>query len=238
MKNFFLFSRRIFMRPWKRTLPAPFLIGGIITVLLVSFYGGTLLAPLTGEINGLILSSCAANLLLFGAIFFFPPRGEGAARVGFRKVRKGDLVLCAESLLIMLAVSALLGYFWQQILDFLLIPYEKEQSLLQLAKGADGYAFVRIFLLTAMLVPLMEELVFRRFLYDLLLRLGAPVAFVGTALIFSAAHGFLLGIPGLFFMGIVFQTVCNVTRNLWCSIITHAMLNSSVLIMTWFLKEG
>ena len=225
------------MRPWKRSLPVPFLIGGIITVLLVSFYGGTLLAPLTGEINGLILSSCAANLLLFGAIFFFPPRGEGAARVGFRKVRKEDLLLCAEALLVMLTVSALLGFFWQQILDLFHIAYEKEQSLVQLAKGADSFVFVRIFLLTAVLVPLMEELVFRRFLYDLMLRLGSTAAFLGTAFIFSVAHGFLLGVPGLFFMGIVFQTVCNMTRNLWCSIITHAMLNASVLLTTWFFAE-
>jgi membrane protease YdiL (CAAX protease family) len=88
-------------------------------------------------------------------------------------------------------------------------------------------------LLTAFLVPLSEELVFRRCLYELLLKFGAPAAMVGTALIFSAAHGFLLGLPGLFFIGLVFQILCNTTRNLWCSIIAHAMLNATVLITAW-----
>ena len=56
---------------------------------------------------------------------------------------------------------------------------------------------------------------------------------VGTALIFSAAHGFLLGVPGLFFMGLVFQILCNTTRNLGCSIIAHSMLNATVLLTNW-----
>ena len=49
--------------------------------------------------------------------------------------------------------------------------------------------------------------------------------------IFAAAHGFLLGLPGLFFIGIVFQIVCGATRNLTCSILCHALLNGTVLLL-------
>jgi membrane protease YdiL (CAAX protease family) len=72
---------------------------------------------------------------------------------------------------------------------------------------------------------------FRRCLYGLLLKIGAPAAFVGTAVIFSAAHGFLPGVPGLFFIGMVFQIVNNTTRNLWCSVICHALHNAIVITL-------
>lgn len=226
-------SRRIFMRPWKEEVPAHFLVGAVIAVLLLSFYGGNLLAPVFGSVNGLILGSCAAVLFFFGGAFLLPPSSRGAARIGLRKVGRRELLLCAAALFVMLAGSSLLVCFWQQLLDFFNISYEKEQGLLVLAKGADSWTLLRLLLLTAVLVPFMEELVFRRCLYALLLKLGAPLAMTGTALIFAAAHGFLLGFPGLFFMGVIFQILCNVTRNLWCSIIAHSMLNASVLLISW-----
>jgi membrane protease YdiL (CAAX protease family) len=228
-----ILSNRIFARPWKKDVSPPFLIGAIIIALLISFYGGTLLAPLAGTINGLLIGCTAANALLLGGAFLIPPRREGAFRLGMRRVTGKDMVLCAVALFVMLAGSMLLSFAWQQILDFFAVEYTKEQGLVQLAKEADFFTLLRLLLLTAFLVPLSEELVFRRCLYELLLKFGAPAAMVGTALIFSAAHGFLLGLPGLFFIGLVFQILCNTTRNLWCSIIAHAMLNATVLITAW-----
>ena len=233
MKTPFLFSRRIFARPWKRAVPAPFLIGAIITALLTSFYGGTLLAPLTGTLNGLIIGSAVANGLLLGGAFLLVPLREGTLRLGLRHVGGKELVLCTAALFIMLTGSMLLCFAWQEFLEFFSIPYTKEQGLVQLAKGADLLTLGQLIFLTAVLVPISEELIFRRCLYELLLKFGAPAAMVGTALIFSAAHGFLLGVPGLFFMGLVFQILCNTTRNLGCSIIAHSMLNATVLLTNW-----
>lgn len=230
--GFRFFPRRIFARPWKRHIPSPFLIGGSIAALLSSFYGGALLAPLTGTLNGVLIGSCAAVLLFLGCTALSGTPGSMADKIGWRKPSGKEIGICFIALLIMLAGSAVLTFAWQQILEAFNIPFEKEQSLLKLAREGGGMTYLKLFLLTAVAVPFMEELIFRRALYGLLLNLGAPIAFAGTALIFAAAHGFLLGAPGLFFMGLVFQAVSNMNRNLSCSIISHALLNGTVLCIT------
>lgn len=56
-------------------------------------------------------------------------------------------------------------------------------------------------------VPVCEEIFFRRLLFGLLRPLGAWAAVAGGAALFSAAHLFLLGAPSLFLMGPAFQLV-------------------------------
>lgn len=231
--GFTIFPRRIFMRPWRSDVPIPFLIAGGAGALIVSFYFGPRLFSVFGMVNSLIISTVAAILLYCGTLALAFPRGELAQKAGFAKVTLKDLRLCALSLPVMLAGTALITGAAGEMLDFFQINYEKEQALLQLVRRSDTSSFLKLLLLTAGVIPLLEELVFRRGLYALLLKLGAPAAMVGTALIFSAAHGFLLGAPGLFFIGVVFQMVCNMTRNLWCSVISHALLNATVLAVTF-----
>lgn len=236
----FLFNplpRSIFMRPWRVPVPLPYLITGSISALIVSFYFGGLLAPYVGTINGLLLSSAAAILLFAGLMALSMPPGNVCAKVGLRKVGFREFLLCVGALLIILAGSAFLTAFWQQFLEYFKIPFEKEQALLQMVRNSDMKMLLQLLLLTAVLVPVMEELVFRRALYGILLKLGASVALVGTSVIFGAAHGFLLGFPGLCFMGLVFQCVANRTRNLWCSILLHAMLNATVLLVTFWASK-
>ena len=231
------FPRNIFMRPWKVQVPIPYLITGSISALIVSFYFGGLLAPHTGMINALLISSAAAIVLFLLTAAVSMPLGDVCAKVGLRKVGFREFLLCVGALLIILAGSAFLTAFWQQILEYFKVPFEKEQALLQLVRGSDLATLLKLLLLTAGLVPVLEELVFRRALYSILLKLGAPVALVGTSVIFGAAHGFLLGFPGLCFMGLTFQCVANRTRNLWCSIILHAMLNATVLLVTFWASK-
>lgn len=230
---FTFFPRRIFMRPWKVHVASPYLIGGSIAALLASFYGGSILVSRCGMLNAVIISSAAATLLFLGCTALSPAPGSLAAKIGWRRISARDLGICCGALLIILAGSTLLTFIWQQFLEALQIPHAREQSLLLLARKADAPVLFQLLILTAVTVPFMEELVFRRGLYALLLNLGAPVAMTGTALIFAAAHGFLLGAPGLFFIGLIFQMISNMTRNLWCGIITHAMLNGTVLLLTF-----
>ena len=235
MKHFF--SGRFYRRPWRRSVAAHWLITGIIGALLITFYCGNKLSIFTGMLNGMIIASFAAALFLLAGAFLIPPAGDGAAKIGFRKIRRKDLGLCLGALLLALIGSALISGCWQMTLDFFHIPYEKEQTLLQLVRGSDTLSLLKILLLTAAAVPLVEELVFRRCLYELLLKLGAPAAMTGGAMIFAAAHGFLAGLPGLFFIGLVFQALCNVTRNLWCSVICHALLNATVVLLAFFFSS-
>lgn len=230
-KGFTFFPRRIFVRPWKRDISAPFLIAGSIGALAGSFYLGSLMGRSLGMVNGLLAGTFLALAIFLVCAALSPDEGEISAKIGWRKISFRELLFCCGALLVMVAGSSVITFLWQQFLEAFQIPYQKEQGLLQLARQADKVTFFKIFILTAVGVPFVEELVFRRALYALLLKLGPPAAMIGTALIFAAAHGFLLGLPGLFFMGVIFQMTANMTRNLLCSVLLHAMLNGSVLLM-------
>ena len=225
-------NRRIYMRSWQTELSGPALVGGIIGGLLITFYGGGLITRYFGMLTGLIFSSFAASLFILAVMSFHPPFGSSLARkAGFRKLEKKNWKTILLGVALITALSPLLTLVWQQILEVCHIPFEQEQGLLQLVKGADRVTFCKLFLLTVGAVPLAEELMFRRCLYGILLKISAPAAFVGTAVIFAAAHGFLLGVPGLCFIGMVFQIVNNTTRNLWCSVICHALHNAIVITL-------
>ena len=131
---FRLFPRSIFARPWKVSVPVPHLIAGSISALIVSFYFGGVLAPYTGMLNGLLISSTAAIAIFCGTVALTVPLGEIGGKVGFRKVSFRELLLCLGALLIILAGSSILTAFWQQILEYFRIPFEKEQGRLILGE--------------------------------------------------------------------------------------------------------
>ena len=222
-------SRRIYARTWRAPLAVPVLVAAILGGLLITFYGGAQLGGFMGELTAVTVASFAAAVFILLGCAFVAPAGNIARKIGFCKLGKEELFLIAAGLVVVLPVAACLTAFWQQILDIFHIPYAREQGLIQLVKGADCKELFQLFLLTVVAVPLTEELIFRRCLYNLLLPLGCVAAFAGTALIFSVAHGFLLGVPGLFFIGLIFQSLANMTRNLWSSIICHACHNAIVL---------
>lgn len=231
--SFFCFSRCIYARMWRIPVPSHCLVGAILGGLFITFFGGAQLRACMDGLSAMIVSSFAASAFILLGICFIPPVGNVARKTGFRKLGKKELLLILTAVLIITPISALLTAAWQQILELFHISYVKEQGLIQLVKTAGKKELFQLFLLTAVAVPLAEELMFRRCLYNLLLHLGGAAALLGTAFIFSLAHGFLLGIPGLFFIGVIFQVLANETRNLWSSILCHALHNAIVLLLTW-----
>ncbi|MBE6385910.1 MAG: CPBP family intramembrane metalloprotease [Lentisphaerae bacterium] len=234
MKNssFNIVSRRIYARAWQIALPVSVLVTGLTGGLCITFGGGVLLGKYMGLIPGMIAASLGAALFIIGVSTFFAPGGNTMDKLGFHRLKKADFRLIFLAFLLITLVSVLITAAWGEILDLFHIPYMKEQGLIQLVKGGDSQTVLQLFLLTAAAVPLAEELMFRRCLYELLLPLGGAAAFIGTALIFSVAHGFLLGMPGLFFMGLIFQFLANTTRNLWSSVLCHAFHNALVIACT------
>ena len=234
-KKFFprlLTPRRIFMRPWRRKLGAPVLVGSIVGTLVITYFGSGFCARCLGVIPGMVAASLLGAVFLLGGIFFFPPDSASfRGKILWRLPSKQELRLVLAAHLAVLTGSAAMTQLWRIVLEGLGIPFSVEQSLVRLARTADFGTFVLLLLLTAGTVPLVEELIFRRCLPELLAPLGPRAALVLGSFIFAAAHGFLLGLPGLFFIGIVFQTVCSATRNLCCSILCHALLNGTVLLL-------
>lgn len=242
--------RRIFMRPWRRKLGAPLLVGGIVGSLLITYFGSGVCARYLGVIPGMLAASLLGSLFLLGVVFLIPPvEFSGGKTVRFRRppfppdaagfrekilwrLPSGrELRLVLAGWIAVLTGSAAITNIWRAVLEILEIPFATEQSLVQLARMATPGDFVLLLLLTAGTVPLAEELIFRRCLPELLAPLGPRAALLLGSFIFAAAHGFLLGLPGLFFIGLIFQIVCNATRNLFCPILCHALLNGTVLLL-------
>ena len=102
-----------------------------------------------------------------------------------------------------------------------------------------GYS---LFMLGFMLVlaPLVEEVVYRGYLFATLRRRFSPgVAIVLTAVLFAAAHGYSLrGTISVFFGGIALGCIRHQTGRLASSIILHASINALAYVDLAFLNFG
>jgi len=87
--------------------------------------------------------------------------------------------------------------------------------------------FLLYWLVIAVLTPVVEETLFRGFLFQLLRRsLPLWAAVGGSALVFALAHGLPTLAPSLFIFGVALALVFHYTRSLYCSIFLHMLINS------------
>ncbi len=88
-------------------------------------------------------------------------------------------------------------------------------------------------LVTAVLVPVVEEVVHRGLILGALKRRGQSIAILVSAAVFAAFHpGSLDSVVTAFLLGIVFGLQVTATCALWASIVTHAGYNG-LLQLDW-----
>jgi membrane protease YdiL (CAAX protease family) len=180
-------------------------------------------------------SLAAGSLVLYGilvAVTFwiaslFPE--QRLASLGFRPFPARTLWLVAAVVVAALAVSALLEP---------LLHAGREQGLEPEEWRSDRAApFIVNALVIATLVPFAEELFFRGLGVRALLPLGRLAAIVGTALVFSLAHGILVGIPALGFFGVLLAWLRLRTDSLWPCVIAHGVYNG-LGVVAFFLTSS
>lgn len=113
-----------------------------------------------------------------------------------------------------------------------------EQDAIRLLKKVHGGTAYSLFVLTAVVIaPLVEELTFRVFVFNAVLR-RAPflVAAVFSGVLFAAAHADVYALAPLALGGVVLAEVYYRTRNAWCSIITHALFNGATVAAIFVAK--
>lgn len=101
----------------------------------------------------------------------------------------------------------------------------------------------RVLILVVLLGPIVEELVFRGFLYPLLARsMGPWIAIIATAIPFALLHGaqnewtWQLLVPiGL--AGVVFGIIRHVTRSTVAAMLTHIGYNSTAVLLYFFQQK-
>ncbi len=132
------------------------------------------------------------------------------------------LVLC--SAFIALGLSALLGAVG-------LIPNVR---LVSDVSGQAGPLLVLGLVVSLLLAPLAEEVVFRGILYQSLRkRMGATRATMGSALAFAALHAQPALWPQLVLLGVILALAFERMRSLYPALCLHAAYNGAVIVLAW-----
>ncbi|MBD0338814.1 MAG: CPBP family intramembrane metalloprotease [Thermoleophilia bacterium] len=117
------------------------------------------------------------------------------------------------------------------LLNPVLEPGEEQGLVPEEWRPEDAAPFAANFAVTAIAVPVVEELTFRGAGYSLLARYGRLVAIVGTAVLFGLAHGLLLALPILVVFGIGLAWLRSVTGSVYPGILLHGMFNTGAILV-------
>ena len=92
-------------------------------------------------------------------------------------------------------------------------------------------AFVAFFLVVTLVAPAVEELTYRGLGLSLLMPYGAPLAILGTGILFGATHGLLVALPVLAFFGVAVGWLRVRTDSIYPSALLHATFNGTALLV-------
>ena len=108
-----------------------------------------------------------------------------------------------------------------------------EQGLTPTGWDSDrAGAFVASFVVIAVAVPVVEELMFRGLGYSLLERFGTRVAIIATGVAFGLAHGLFAALPLLAAFGIGLAILRSRTGSVVPGIVLHGTFNAIALILS------
>lgn len=252
MKVVHPFSEFRIGRPWRVKVPWIFMPATLICLIGLVPVEGFVICRFLRRCPELLaealiqLSMVTAVMLIFSLI---PPRGELAGKLGLRRLRWGDVGIVFLGLLLIYAWQLFSMPLWSMMLRLLNLQVPQQQELLTECSRSSRLKFLGMLALAGVLIPFVEEVVYRRVLFGAfsplgklaaLLKLPRPLgvaaALVATALIFAAMHGFLYGFPALFGLGAVFQWQYLRTRNLLTSTLTHMIYNIISLTLVFLLR--
>lgn len=115
-----------------------------------------------------------------------------------------------------LALTSVLGEFQNPQVGALTDP-----------RGFSWINFAAVFVVAAIIAPIVEELLFRGLLYQWLRKHGGvALAVPGSAALFAVVHFIPVLLPALFVVGIVLALAFEWSKSLWVTITLHAMQNA------------
>lgn len=160
-------------------------------------------------------------------LYFKISRASAADYLRFEKVGFTGGLLCVLAGLGVTLMGNRPAVFAQMILS--LFGYEPNETPFGGVTSAPS--LILELLVIAVLVPVMEEFVFRGVLLSTLRKFGLGFSVVGSALIFALAHMELPNVLFAFVAGMVLGALYAFTNNLWITIAIHA-LNNGLSVFT------
>lgn len=156
------------------------------------------------------------------------------------KVTSGTKKYSAKEILTLFLISYALATIFNAFSN--LINY-----LISLVKGSDvinplnyvinNSGFIYIVILTCIVAPIMEEIIFRKILLDRLNRLGSGVAIVVSSYAFALFHGNLSQFFYAFVLGMIFAHITLKSGTIKYSMILHLLINFTGAILSKLVLE-
>lgn len=112
---------------------------------------------------------------------------------------------------------------------------EGDRTVEFLRERATAADWATVVVMAVVVAPVVEEVIFRGYLYGVARRFGGRWAAVGvTALLFAAIHVNALGLVPLALLGVVFALAYELTGSLWTSVLMHVCFNGLTLVVLAF----
>jgi uncharacterized protein len=170
---------------------------------------------------------------------FLGPKFLALTLIGFMVAFKGKWVhMVKEQAFKQLLTWGLTGgtlslsvqYLWSKIqlyvFDFIPVSLNTNQ-LLNAVKSSPG-----MILFICLVCPILEEIVFRKMIYDSLKRkIGMLAASSVSAFLFSLIHFDFVNLLVYMLIGLIFSWIYIKSKNILASIVAHVLMNSVVLII-------
>lgn len=235
-------------RPWRLEK-----IAQQLAVVLVCFYAGLLLGSWAQKLAGpafgpsveqMIVASLSfqgAALLLVGAFL----REHGATwseAFGFRNQWRHALLLGFIVACLFLPIGWSLQWLSAKVmlhLPRLHLKPEEQEAVQTLQLAGTWVSRLVLGIITILLAPVAEEVLFRGILYPWIKQLGYPrLALWGSSLLFAAVHVNLMTFVPLTFLALALALLYERTNNLLASITAHALFNGFNFTLLYIFEEA
>lgn len=220
-RDFFKNNFQFAIFQWCAVLPAKWSLLTIVLYCCLNLFVPLCFSTLTLQLT---IAPWGALLLLAGFLYF--SKNETSAICSFRHLESGCAYKVIFTVFLILLLTFISHYWSCEFFKFIGVSVKEKQPLTESLQDASLLEIIIIGITTILFAPIGEEIVFRRMLYGLLIPFGSVNALLLTSFLFSVAHFYLVGIPGLFFLALILQLLYLNTRNLWCPIQVHVIFNA------------
>lgn len=203
-----------------------YLVGSLLGALLIRAFGLEE-SPYLGVVLGLIQFS-----MVLPPLFIMRRYGSLVTLLGLNRFHWRMLLETVLAIALGFSGSILWGLF---LVPFGLRPQEPIVPLF----GQGIGSFVSVFAVGAILAPIVEEVLFRGFLFAGLRKyLNLRVAVLASGALFGALHFQLYAFPVLFMLGVLLALLYYRTGSLLMPILMHFCINAIAIVAQYFALQN